>query len=362
MPGAAQPNRLQVDQSIWIFLLIAAGLTGCMLPVITPLATSNDISVTSNWYEVYFTDPDAPYASSYRGGPDQRLAEAIESARARVDLAVLDLNLWSIRDALLSAHQHGASVRLVVESDYLDTTEIQELKEAGLPVLGDRQQGLMHNKFVIIDRNEVWTGSMNYTVRDGYRNNNNLVRLLSDRLAANYTAEFEEMFVDDRFGPSSPVNTPYPLLQLDNVQVETYFSPEDGVAEHLEALIRSAQDSIDFLAFSFTADDLAEAIRQRAAAGVAVRGVMERSQVETNAGSEYERFRQAGLAVRLDGNPANMHQKFLVIDGKIVVFGSYNFSRSAETTNDENVLIIHDPHIASLFLAEFEKIFTVAEE
>ena len=55
----------------------------------------------------------------------------------------------------------------------------------------------MHNKFVILDRLEVWTGSMNYTINGAYHNDNNLVRVRSNRLADNYTAEFEEMFVDD---------------------------------------------------------------------------------------------------------------------------------------------------------------------
>ncbi len=118
----------------------------------------------------------------------------LHSARVSVDIAVLDLNLWSIRDALLEAYDRGVLVRMVVESDYLDTDEVQELKDAGIPVLGDRQEGLMHNKFVIIDRQEVWTGSMNFTISDTYQNNNNLQRIRSSRLAEDYTAEFEEMF------------------------------------------------------------------------------------------------------------------------------------------------------------------------
>jgi hypothetical protein len=163
-----------------------------------------------------------------------------------VDVAVLQLDLWSIRDALLEAHRDGVKVRLVVESDYSDSQELQELIEAGIPVLGDRREGLMHNKFTIIDRQEVWTGSMNYTITDGYRNNNNLVRINSPQLAQNYTTEFEEMFVDDSFGPGSPANTPNPSMILNGVRLESCFSPDDG-CESSWSPYRKRSPSIHFM-------------------------------------------------------------------------------------------------------------------
>ena len=347
----------------WLALLaltILACAVSSDLPLPEPSAAVQPTLPSEEWIEVFFTDPRSVNADTYRGGPDQRLADAIQGARVSVDLAVLDLDLWSIRDALLAAHRRGIAVRLVVESDYLDTHEIQDLKDAGIPLLGDRHQGLMHNKFVIIDRSEVWTGSMNYTIRDGYRNNNNLLHIRSSRLAGNYTNEFEEMFVDDRFGKGSPPNTPDPQLDINGTAIETYFAPEDAVAARLLELISEARQSVYFLAFSFTADDLAHALRQRAASGVLVRGVMETSQVASNTGGEFENFRAAGLDVHLDGNPANMHHKILVIDGKIIVVGSYNFSRSADETNDENLLVIHSEQVADLFLAEFQRVYADA--
>ena len=324
-----------------------------------PLKTS-DPNQDSLWYQVYFTQPESPSAQTYRGGPDQALVEAIDRARLSVDMAVYDLNLWSIRDALLAADQRGVKVRLVVESDNIDQDEIQELKAAGIPVLGDRREGLMHDKFTVIDHLEVWAGSMNYTLSDTYRNNNNLVRLRSARLAEDYTAEFEEMFVGDHFGPGSPADTSYSQLAVDGTDLEVYFSPEDGAAVRLVDLVQAAQESVYFLAYSFTQDELAEALLERSQAGVNVSGVMEARQVESNTGSDYELFRDAGLDVRLDGNPNNMHHKVLIIDGRTVVTGSYNFSRSAEERNDENTLVIHNPEIAALFLGEFQRLFTAA--
>jgi len=215
----------------------------------------------------------------------------------------------------------------------------------------------MHDKFTVIDRLEVWTGSMNYTVNDAYRNNNNLIRIRSAELAVDYTTEFDEMFVNDLFGPNTRADTPYPTLDVGGAQLEVYFSPDDGAAAHLLGLIRSARKSIYFLAYSFTSDDLAQALLERAGAGVMVAGVMEASQVDSNQGGEYGRFRKAGLDVRLDDNPRQMHDKVMIIDGQIVVTGSYNFSANAERTNDENMLFIRDAEVAALYQAEFEKLF-----
>ena len=90
-----------------------------------------------------------------------------------------DLNLWSIRDALLAAHRRGVTVQVVAESDNLDRDEFQELIAAGIPIIGDRSEALMHNKFVIIDRHEVWTGSMNFTLNGAYHNDNNFKKIFS---------------------------------------------------------------------------------------------------------------------------------------------------------------------------------------
>lgn len=339
-------------------LLLVLLLSGCLdEPPLPAGPTQTGISTDPGWYSLYFTDPQAPTARAYRGGPDSHLAEAIESARASVDMAAYDLDLWSLRDALIDAHRRGVAVRLVVESDQLDRPEFQDLITAGIPLLGDRREGLMHHKFVIIDRSEVWTGSMNFTLNGAYRNDNNLLRLRSSRLAADFLVEFEEMFTADRFGDRSLADTPYPSVTIEGVQVEVYFSPDDGVAARLVELVDAAESSIYFMAFSFTSDELAEALLARSAAGVVVSGVFEADQVESNTGGEYANLLQAGLDVRLDGNPKNMHHKVIILDERTVVTGSYNFSRSAETRNDENVLIIHDSAIASQYLAEFERVY-----
>jgi phosphatidylserine/phosphatidylglycerophosphate/cardiolipin synthase-like enzyme len=328
-------------------------------PGVTAAATLSQEDAA--WYSLYFTDPGSPEANSLRGGPDEALRAAIDGARISLDLAVYEIDLYRIRDALINAQRRGVSVRVVTDSDYLDEDAVQGILEAGIPVLGDRREGFMHNKFAVVDRQEVWTGSMNFTVNDAYRNNNNLVRIRSLELAEDYTVEFDEMFEEDLFGPSASSDTPHPTITVEGTQIEVYFSPDDGTARRLVELLEGAQESIYFLAYSFTSDDIAKAIMERAKAGVTAAGVMETSQYESNQGSEYDRFKKAGLDVRLDGNPRNMHHKVLIIDGQSVVTGSYNFSRNAEEINDENTLIIHNEEIAGGYLAEFEMIFDEAK-
>jgi len=309
------------------------------------------------WFEVYFTDPSSPLASQRTGGIDSALVAAIDSAKLSVDVAVYSLSLNSVRNALINAHQRGARVRVVMESDNLERSDPQKIKEAGIPILGDRRQGLMHNKFVVIDNAEVWLGSLNFTDSGAYDDNNNLMRIRSVKMAENYAKEFDEMFLDDKFGPDIVAETPNPLVNIDGTEIQVYFSPDDGAQAYLLNALNAAEESIFFMAFSFTSDEVGAAVLQKAEEGLSVRGVMEEEQVNSNIGTEYDAFKQAGLNIRIDGNDGQMHHKVMVIDERVVVFGSYNFTNSAETRNDENMVILDNADIAAYFVQEFNKVY-----
>jgi phosphatidylserine/phosphatidylglycerophosphate/cardiolipin synthase-like enzyme len=204
-------------------------------------------------------------------------------------------------------------------------------------------------------------GSLNFTTSGTYEDNNNLLRLRSTNLAENYSLEFEEMFSQDFFGPDALAETPNPVVSVDGIRVENYFSPDDGLARRLVTLLRSAEKSIYFLAFSFTANDFGDILREKARQGLTVAGVMESDQVKSNQGTEYTPFVTAGLPVLLDGNEGQMHHKVFILDEKIVITGSYNFSASAERTNDENLVVIFDPRLAAQYLAEYERVRAAAQ-
>ncbi|MDO9300069.1 MAG: phospholipase D-like domain-containing protein [Anaerolineales bacterium] len=317
--------------------------------------------VDGGWFELYFTNPESPLASQETGGVDAPLAAAIDSARLTVDVAIYSLSLNSIRDALIRAHKRGVQVRMVMESDNLDRSDPQKLKDAGIPILGDRRAGLMHDKFVVIDSSEVWLGSMNFTDSGGYTDNNNLMRIRSVKMAENYAKEFEEMFVDDKFGEDVVAETPNPRVTIDGTPIDVYFSPDDGVQASFVDLVNNAQQSIYFMAFSFTANEIGEAVRARADEGVTVAGVMETEQVNSNIGTEFDPFNQARLDVLRDGNEGQMHHKVMIIDENTVILGSYNFTNSAEIKNDETLIVIYNEEIAAQFMDEFQRVYAQAQ-
>jgi len=324
---------------------------------LTDLPLPAGYGADGGWFQIYFTDPESPIASQMTGGVDQPIAASIDSAKLSVDVAVYSLSLNSIRDALLRAHDRGVRVRMVMESENMERTDPQKLIEAGIPILGDRREGLMHDKFVVIDNTDVWVGSMNLTDSGAYEDNNNMIHIHSADIAENFTKEFEEMFLDDKFGDNTISETPNPRVIINDTPVDTYFSPDDGIQAILTDIINEARESIYFMMFSFTADALGDAVRGRAAAGVTVAGVMDDDQVASNVGTEFDPFRQAGLDVYRDGNPGQMHHKVMVIDENIVILGSYNFTNSAETKNDESLLVIYNDQIASKIIEEFQRVY-----
>ncbi len=310
---------------------------------------------SEGWYSLYFTNPEGPSASTLRGGPDAMLAAAMDNAASTIDVAAQEIDLWSIRDALIRAHERDIQVRVVTETDYVSNPEMQALALAGIQVRGDERRPLMHNKFVVIDRAEVWTGSMNLTVNGAYRNNNNLLRIRSTQLADQYTEEFEEMLIEDRFGQLSWPDVPGIPIEVEGTEIEVLFSPDMRVGDHIVGLLLNAEESIRIMAFNLTLDTISETILRRASEGIDVQGLFDAGQSQ-NQGSDVARFRESGIDVTLDGNPRKMHHKVIIVDESIVITGSYNFSRNAEEQNDENVLIIYSPRLAKEYLIEFSRL------
>jgi phosphatidylserine/phosphatidylglycerophosphate/cardiolipin synthase-like enzyme len=304
--------------------------------------------------EVYFSDP---LSGASSGGPEMHLVDALNRAKKTIDMAIYNLSLDNVASALIAAQKRGVRVRMVMESEAMENKQPLRLAKAGIPIVGDQREGLMHNKFTVIDGKEVWSGSMNYTTTSAYTDFNNLIRLPSTQAAQDYTIEFNEMFEENLFGTDRRDATPYHQVTIAGINVDIYFSPDDGVAQQVIDQINGAQKSIDFMAYSFTSNDIADAILERAAAGVTVRGVFDESQVGSNQGGEYDRLKRKHIDILQDGIPGLLHHKVFIIDGKTVITGSYNFSANAENNNDENLVILHDRRIAALYLKNFKTVY-----
>ena len=260
-----------------------------------------------------------------------------------------------MRDAFIAAKSRGVTVRLVTDKDSYPTG-FPALEAAGIPVVQDSRSALMHDKFAIVDDMAVWTGSFNFTTSAALNQNNNALTLASPKLAANFSAEFREMFESRKFGPTSPKGVPYPTVAVGAAKVDTLFAPEDEVGTRIAAEVRAAKTSVKFLAFSFTHDAIGQAMLDAATAGVKVEGIVEKTTANST-GAEYPRLKAAGLDVRVDANPAFMHSKVVIIDASTVITGSFNFSASADDSNDENIVVVKDaPEVAAAYTAEYERI------
>lgn len=364
-PRSRRPPRIPVRAlrgTPWLLGMLVLMLLVALMFILARLAPPppSPAGEGSGWYEVFFTASRFPGDPAFhRGGVVDPLIAAIDGARRSLDVAVYEIDLMPVAEALLRAHDRGVRVRVVTETDNAGTRAVARLRAGGIPVVTDEREGYMHNKFMVIDGERVWTGSMNFTDNDAYQNDNNAALLRSPDLARNYAAKFAAMFERRAFGPARSSGDTVPRLTIEGIPVENYFAPEDPTVEVIRRALRGARERIVFMAFSFTHPRIGDVLLERARAGVEIHGVFE----TVGAGapvSQFRRLQQAGLDVLKDGNPYLMHHKVFVIDRRVVIFGSYNFSRNAEQDNDENFLIVADPAMAARFEAEFARVYEQA--
>ena len=332
-------------------------------------AGGSPVPVASDVWQVAFTAPVSPPdndPAKHHGSLDDKLVGLMNRAARTLDVADYDFDLANVAQAMANAAKRGVRVRMVTDSDTLDNTKDAEvqaafktLRDASIPIVPDNRPPIMHNKFTVVDGEWVEMGSWNYTDGDTYHLNNNLAIFHSKDLADNYTAEFEKMFVQKKFGAAKPKGVPHPTLQIDGMPMENYFAAEDGVAAHIIEKINQAQRKIHFLAFSFTHDGMGQAMMDRRKAGAEVQGVFETTGSNTPF-SEYGKMKRAGLDVYQDGNPYVMHHKVILLDDRVTIFGSFNFSDNADKDNDENLLIVTDPAFTAQFEQEYQRVLAAA--
>jgi phosphatidylserine/phosphatidylglycerophosphate/cardiolipin synthase-like enzyme len=320
------------------------------------------------WWEVYFTDPlNINDPDQWQNSIEGRLIEKINAAQGSIHIVAFEFGLTPVAEALIEAKQRGVDVRWVTDDENgieadgePDRGQFEMLQDAGIEVIADTRSALMHNKFIIFDRQTVWTGSTNLTVSGVFQQNNNTIVIHSPDLAAIYEREFDEMW-NGEFGPKSPSTADQQAALVNGTAIQVYFSPEDKVLDRIIPIVAGAQSNIRFLAFSFTDYPLAKAMIDRFAAGVDVAGVYEKTGSETES-AELKTFVCAHVPVRQDGNPRFLHDKIIVVDNRIVISGSFNFSSNATDNNDENVIIVDNPEIASLYMQEFAKVWSIATD
>ncbi len=356
------------------------------VPTNTPKSSSGAVTLeaeppsTADWYEVGFVTPirvraaeEVEYgengipAEILQGSLAEKLIQRIDQAKTSIHIASFETDMVDIANALIRAHKRGVDVRWITDDEF--GTEADEkpghgqlglMEKAGIEIIDDQRGGLMHNKFWIFDGETVWTGSTNITISGMFEQDNNLIVIESKDLAAIYEQQFEEMW-NGEFGARSPSDVENQKVVINDTPIQVLFAPEDKPIEHILPYVQNARRNIRFLAFSYTHPDLGSAMLDRLANGVTIHGVFETVGSDTEY-SEMMPLHCAGGNMRQDTNFAFLHHKVMIIDNRYVITGSLNFSDSANTKNNENVIIIDNREIAKLYLDEFERIWKISAD
>lgn len=154
----------------------------------------------------------------------------------------------------------------------------------------------------------------------------------------------------------------HPTLADARQYTQTAFSPSPEATALIVRTIRGAREGIRVAAYSFTSQPVADALAAAYDKGVDVRVVADKSQAKDKR-SVVGRLATHGIAVRINRKYAIMHNKFLVVDGRIVQTGSFNYTKSAERRNAENVMVIrNNPHLAGKYLQNWQKLWDEGDE
>ena len=126
----------------------------------------------------------------------QKLIAHIDRAQSTLDIAIYSFTHDGIADAVVRAHQRGVRVRVIFDYDQSTNaaSDDEKLAMAGIAITRRNGAGYMHNKFAVIDGNEVATGSFNYSENANTKNDENLIFVASTAIAQQYTVDFERVW------------------------------------------------------------------------------------------------------------------------------------------------------------------------
>ncbi len=141
---------------------------------------------------------------------------------------------------------------------------------------------------------------------------------------------------------------------LINAVVEVYFSPKGGCTDAIVSEINRAKSEILVQAYSFTSKEIAKALADAHTRGVPIQIILDKSQMtaKKSAAAYAANF---GIPTFIDRAHAIAHNKVMIIDKLTVITGSFNFTKAAEESNAENLLIVRSPTLAELYRANWSE-------
>lgn len=289
---------------------------------------------------------------------EDRVAEEVMRATREIRVAMYNVRSERLLNLLLQRQNDGLRVELLWDArqmaeDYntLDDTFLAR----GLNIVAVTNTAsatsTLHDKVVVIDGEIVMMGSANWGDSAWWENNEDVLVMRSPALAGVVSAELDELLSGRHVPRSGDVDS----------RAQLYFSPEDRLDTVVIDAIAAAEDRILVAVFSLRLDSIADALIAAHRRGVEVVVMTDRKQSETTRVDE--RIRGAGITVieaLNDTTPFTaMHHKFMVVDGRTTVVGSFNWTYSAARYNYEDLAVIaDDTEVAAAFEGEFGRLWT----
>lgn len=148
------------------------------------------------------------------------------------------------------------------------------------------------------------------------------------------------------------------ISQPTDSQTDAFFSPGDACRSIITSQINSAIQNLRICVFTISDDVITNSIITAHKRGVKVQIITDNDK-RSDEGSDIDYIREMGVPIKMDATPNHMHHKFMVVDERALLTGSYNWTRSAALYNHENVLFTTEGGVIRSYLKEFSQLWKV---
>jgi cardiolipin hydrolase len=139
-------------------------------------------------------------------------------------------------------------------------------------------------------------------------------------------------------------------------QSEAYFSPGEACRQAIIHQIVQAKSQLKICVFTISDDQISEAILAAHKKGIDIR-ILTDNDKAFDVGSDIGKMSTAGVVIKIDNTANHMHHKFMIVDDRVLLTGSYNWTNSAARYNQENIIITRERELVKLFIKEFERLW-----
>ena len=228
------------------------------------------------------------------------------------------------------------------------------LLRAKVHIVSDLNPKIFHQKFIVRDadtsrRAAVLTGSTNFTPTGTGSNLNHVLIVRGKRTSGVCREEFEELW-SGTFGQKRERHDPKPRTYTVSkvkvkVKVKVLFAPEHSPEMEIMKQMLKAKQRVDFAIFTFAqSSGIDDAMIALLRAQVQVKGILDSAQGNQRwAATRPLASNGAEIYIaRHTGGLNKLHHKLMVIDGQVIIAGSFNYTEPATSLNDENIVVIGD--------------------